>query len=364
MRKTTFILLFLMISFNTNAQNPSNIDSDFNIGTGLNGGITYTNIYSIVVQPNGKIILGGDFNTYNGITKYKLIRLNTDGSIDTSFNIGTGFINTDVVFAVALQSDGKILVGGDFTSYNGNTAYNYLVRLNANGTLDTSFNSGGTGFNVENYNNVRTILVQPDNKILVAGYLSYYNNDGAAAREIIRLNPDGSKDTNFNNPNLSVGTNQNATIHTIALQSDNKILVGGDFTTLSGGRQNSLVRLNTNGLKDNYFSIGAGFNGTVFATIVQSDGKILVGGLYNTHNGKTSKYLERLNVDGSKDTSFLIGAGFEENNSIRAIKLQPDGKILVGGSFRSFNGNTQNGLIRLNTDGTKDNLFNIGIGFS
>jgi uncharacterized delta-60 repeat protein len=364
MRKTTSILLFLMISFNTNAQNPADIDSDFNIGTGLNGGITYTNVYSIVVQPNGKIILGGDFNTYNGITKYKLIRLNTDGSIDTTFNVGTGFINTDVVFAVALQSDGKILVGGDFPSYNGNTAYNYLVRLNTNGTLDTSFNSGGSGFNVESYNNVRKILVQPDNKILVAGSLSYYNNDGAAAREIIRLNPDGSKDTNFNDPNLSIGINQKATIHTIDLQSDNKIVVGGDFTKLSGGQQNSLVRLNINGLKDNSFNIGTGFNGTVFATIVQSDGKILVGGLYNTYNGNASKYLERLNTDGSKDINFAIGTGFEENNPINAIKLQTDGKILVGGGFRSYNGNTQNGLIRLNTDGTKDNLFDVGLGFS
>lgn len=364
MKKIKYFLFFLLISINTNAQNPGNIDSNFNIGTGFNGGISYTNAYSIAIQPNGKIIVGGDFNTYNGTTKYKLIRLNIDGSIDTSFNIGTGFINTDIVYAVALQSDGKILVGGDFTSYNGNTTYNFLIRLNTNGSLDTSFNSGGTGFYVESDNYVRTILIQPDNKILVGGNLSSYNNDGQAAREIIRLNTNGSKDNDFYVPNLTIGTNQNANIKTISLQSDNKIIIGGEFTSLSGGTQNRLVRLNTNGLKDNSFNIGTGFNGTVFATIVQPDGKILVGGHYNTYNGNESKYLERLNTDGSKDINFAIGTGFEEYKPIYAIKLQTDGKILVGGDFHSYNSNTQNGLIRLNTDGTKDNLFDVGFGFS
>ena len=186
-----------MISITTNAQNPADIDPTFNIGTGINGGISYPNANSIILQPDGKILVGGDFNSYNGTTRYKLIRLNVDLSIDTSFDTGTGFINTDIVSAVALQPDGKILVGGRFTSYNGNNAYNSLVRLNPNGTIDTSFNLGGIGFYVAPNNVVMAIMVQPDNKILVAGNLSSYNNDAQATRKIIRLNSDGTSDINF-----------------------------------------------------------------------------------------------------------------------------------------------------------------------
>ncbi len=353
-----------MVSFITSAQNPAEIDTTFEIGTGFNGGIAYTTVYSIIIDDNDKILVGGDFNSYNGNTIDKIVRLNSDGSIDTSFNTGTGFTNTDIVYSVALQSDGKILVGGDFTSYNNNTPYNFLVRLNTDGSLDTSFNSGGIGFYIEDDNYVRTIMVQSDDKILVGGNLSSYNSDGQAGREIIRLNANGTKDEGFYVPNLTVDTNSNATIQTMALQPDGKILAGGNFTKLSGGSQNRLVRLNNNGLKDNSFNIGTGFDGTVFSSIVQPDGKILVGGHYSTYNGSTSKYLERLNSDGTKDTSFNIGTGFQDYKPVYAVRLQPDGKILVGGDFKTFNGNNQNGLIRLNADGSKDTNFDIGLGFS
>ena len=362
MKEAKLLMLFLIITLTTSAQNPAEIDLNFDIGTGLDGGTAYTRAKSFALQPDGKILVGGDFNSYNGNTKYKLIRLNTDGSIDQSFDIGNGFTNTEVVYKVILQSNGKILVGGDFTSYQGNTAYNNLVRLNTDGSLDTSFNSGGIGFQQEPRTNIRTILIQPDDKILIGGSLSSYNN--IPPKEIIRLNSDGSIDTDFVGGNFSFGTSQRATIHTIALQADNKIIAGGNFTSLLGSTQNRLIRLKSNGLKDGSFNIGTGFNGRVFATAIQLDGKVLVGGLYSTYNGDVTKYLVRLNTDGSKDVNFDIGLGFQENNPVNAIKLQTDGKILVGGNFQSYNGNTQNGLIRLNSDGSKDTTFDIGLGFS
>ena len=149
----------------------------------------------------------------------------------------------------------------------------------------------------------------------------------------------------------------------MALQPDGKILAGGDFTKQSGGTQNRLIRLNANnGLKDPTFNIGTGFDGSVFDIIVQPDGKILIGGHYSSYSGSTSNALTRLNTDGSKDTSFNIGVGF--GGAIFAIALQPDNNIIAGGAFTSYDGNSQNHLIRLNANGSKDTSFNIGVGFN
>ena len=320
----------------------SSKDTSFNIGSGFDA-----LVFSTDIQSDGKILVGGLFNLFTGATQNFLIRLNTDGSKDTSFNIGSGF--NSGVYSMAIQSDGKILVGGVFTTFSGGSQ-NYLIRLNSNGSKDTSFNIG-SGFDSQ----VNSISIQSDGKIVVGGEFTAFND--LPQNYLIRLNSDGSKDTSFN-----IGTGFNFFVDTLEIQSDGKILVGGLFNLFTGATQNRLIRLNTDGSKDTSFNIGSGFNSNVYSMAIQSDGKILVGGEFTTFTGSTQNRLIRLNSNGSKDTSFNIGSGF--NGYVRSIKIQSDGKILTGGDFTSFSDVTQNFFTRLNSNGSRDTSFNIGSGFN
>jgi uncharacterized delta-60 repeat protein len=317
-------------------------DKTFVIGNGFNNIVR-----SIVLQSDGKILVGGNFSSYNGVSSNTIIRLNSDGSVDETFDIGFGFNNT--VFSIVLQSDGKILVGGAFDSYNGETA-NRIIRLNANGSVDETFDIG-----IGSNGSVRSIILQSDAKILVGGAFDSYN--GETANRIIRLNTNGSRDETFD-----IGNGFNGSVQSIALQSDGKILVGGVFTSYNGETSNTIIRLNANGSVDETFDIGFGFNGNVFSIVLQSDGKILFGGAFDSYNGETANRIIRLNANGSVDETFDIGNGF--NGIVFSIVLQSDGKILVGGEFSSYNGETSNRIIRLNANGSVDETFDIGSGFN
>jgi uncharacterized delta-60 repeat protein len=315
--------------------------TSFSVGYGFNNTVS-----EIQLQPDGKIIVGGSFTSYSGVSGNRIIRLNTDGSVDTSFVIGAGINNS--VLTIQLQPDGKILVGGIFSSYSGVTR-NRIIRLNTDGSVDTSFVIG-TGFNGD----VRTIELQPDGKILVGGDFTSYS--GVSRNRIIRLNTDGSVDTSF-----VIGAGINNSVLTIELQSDGKILAGGGFTSYSGVTRNRIIRLNTDGSVDTSFVIGTGFNGDVRTIQSQPDGKILVGGGFTSYSGVSRNYIIRLNTDGSVDTSFVIGIGF--GGTVNTIELQPDGKILVGGDFTTYSGVSFSRIVKLNTDGSVDASFVIGTGF-
>jgi uncharacterized delta-60 repeat protein len=318
------------------------IDQSFAYGNGFNA-----LIFSTAIQSDGKILVGGQFADYNGIGANGITRLNTDGSIDTSFVYGTGFNN--FVQSIAIQSDGKILVGGSFTTYNGTSANN-IIRLNSDGSIDTSF-VYGTGFNLE----VESIAIQSDGKILVGGGFTNYN--GTSANYIIRLNTDGSVDTSF-----VYGTGFNAKVKSIDIQSDGKVLFGGQFTTYNGTGAYRIIRLNSDGSVDTSFVYGTGFDSTVYSMAIQSDGKIVVAGYFTGYNGIGANGITRLNTDGSIDTSFVYGTGF--NGGALSIAIQSDGKIVVGGDFSSYNGTSANNIIRLNSDGSIDTSFVYGTGFN
>lgn len=304
----------------------------------------------IALQPDGKILVGGGFSTYNGQTQNRILRLNSDGSIDTSFDIGTGF--NSFVSAIALQPDGKILVGGSFTSYNG-LDQRRIARLNADGSLDTSFQIG-TGFSASVYE----ISLQLDGKIIVGGVFTHYN--GQTNNNFVRLNSDGSKDNSF-----IIGTGFNTPIHVIDLQANGKILVGGGFSSYNGQDQRRIARLNIDGSLDTSFTIGTGPNNAVHTIALQPDGKILIGGFFDEYNGQETKKIVRLNLDGNLDTSFDSGTGFySQYGGVYKIMVQPDNKILVGGTFTEYNGQNRNCFVRLNTDGNLDTTFDIGTGFS
>ncbi|MDO7873513.1 T9SS type A sorting domain-containing protein [Hymenobacter sp. ASUV-10] len=313
-------------------------------------------LYSVAVQADGKVLAGGSFSSYNGTAgQNNLVRLNADGTLDASFATGTGF--SDYVYSVAVQADGKVLAGGDFTTYNGTTA-NRLVRLNADGTLDASF-ATGTGFN----STVRSVAVQADGKVLAGGDFTTYN--GTTANSLVRLNADGTLDASF-----ATGTGFNSIVLSVAVQADGKVLVGGYFNSYNGtAGKSSLVRLNADGTLDASFATGTGFpidpgfESGVNSLAVQADGKVLVGGSFSSYNGTATKYLVRLNADGTLDASFATGTGFDY--SVSSVAVQADGKVLVGGYFTAYNGTAgQNYLVRLNANGTIDAGFATGTGFS
>ena len=154
------------------------------MGTGANATIT-----KLLLQPDGKIIVVGNFTSYNGTSINRIVRLNTDGSIDATFNVGAGA--NSQIYSAALQSDGKVLIGGTFGSYKG-TARAKLARINTNGTIDAGF-TVGTGPDSWTY----AMAVQPDGKIIIVGNFSVYN--GTTVNRIARLTSTGSLDASFNN---------------------------------------------------------------------------------------------------------------------------------------------------------------------
>lgn len=341
------ILVFITVSFVIPAFcQPGSIDAAFS-GSQVTDGANGT-ILSTTVLGNGKILIAGGFTSYNGTARNYIARLNTDGSLDATFNPGTGPNST--LQTVAVQSDGKMIIAGAFTSFNG-TARNNIARLNSDGSLDATFNPG-TGSSSTIYSSA----VQADGKILIGGTFTTYN--GTASNNIARLNPNGSLDTTF-----TIGTGAGGTgafIYTIKMQTDGKVIIGGVFTFFNATARNRIARLNSDGSVDATFTPGTGANNTVFTSAIQSDGKIVIGGVFTSYNGTASSRIARLNSDGSRDAGFTPGTG--ANNTIRTAAVQSDGKIIIGGLFTTYNGTVANRIARLNTDGVLDPTFNTGTG--
>ncbi|RYZ83339.1 MAG: T9SS type A sorting domain-containing protein, partial [Moraxellaceae bacterium] len=306
------------------------LDATFNVGTGANLGIS-----KVVILPNGKVIIGGDFTTFNNIAINRIARLNSDGSLDTTFNTGGAGANASVQ-SLAVQADGKILVGGGFYNFNGVAVTTPLVRLNANGTIDSSFNMGlGTDGGT-----VLGLAVQPDGKIILVGGSSTFNN--VVVGYIVRVNPNGSVDPTWN----PGGTGANYFLYSVKLQADGKILITGDFTSYNGQACRNFVRLNSNGTLDTTFNCTTLAGGPLNVSVIQNDGKYIIGGSCTPYNGFTGKGIMRLNTDGSLDTTLIQGTGFD--TFVSDLALQPDGKIIVGGGFISYNGVTRKYITRLN----------------
>lgn len=335
------IILFLLILFDSVIFGQSgSLDTTFNVGTGTN-----SYILTSLIQEDGKIFIGGAFSSYNGTASYGIARLNPDGSIDTSFNTGTGI--PWIVTSSALQPDGKIIVGGHFETFNG-VSRNKIVRLNTNGSLDLTFNPG-TGA----YGNINNVSVQPDGKIIIVGDFTSFN--GVARQGIARLNADGSLDLGFNS-----GL-QTSNLFSLSLQSDGKVIIGGYFTNYGNVPRNNIARLNSDGSLDTSFNPIGGANNGILSSVIQSDGKIIIGGAFSQYNNTATNHIARLNMDGSLDTSFNSGTanGLDYYSSVivHAITLQPDGKIIIGGEFSSYNGIERNYLLRLHKEGDLDTSF-------
>ncbi len=385
--------------------------------TGFGGAV----VNDIEITADGKFMIGGLFNFYNGTSRRSIARLNADGMLDTSFadnsiltlastvmdleilatgKVVVGLLNGTFPLAVAAfnsngsvdegfnpiitilgrvrkiiqQSDGKILVGGEFPYVNG-VKRNGLARLNADGSVDLTFTPY---FNNEIARNVKALAVQADGKVLVGI---------ASVNQVRRLNSDGSQDASFNTPFFSGDTfdivplpngqtlvggdytlrrlNANGTndatftsaaggIRKILIQPDGNILVGGTFTQVGSSIRGRIARLNaSDGSLDNSFNPPGGANGVVEDFDLQSDGKIVLGGDFTSLNGSARLRIGRLFSDGTLDNSFVQTV----DGTVRAIKIQADGRILIGGSMGFVQSQSRVGLSRLNSNGSLDSSF-------
>ncbi len=321
-------------------------DASFAIGTGAN-----SNIFVTAIQPDGKILIAGEFSSVNGTSRSKIARLNTDGTVDAAFT--SAGVNA-IIYSMAVQTDGKIVIGGTFTTVTGQSK-NRIARLNADGTLDAAFNNG-TGADAT----VRAISLQPDGKMVIGGNFTLYN--GTTSNYITRLNSDGSIDPAFASGN---GFNYNGVVYSILWQFDGKFLVGGNFSSYNEASVKRMLRLNADGTNDATFAIsGSGPTATVFTINLQSNGRILAGGAFNTFNGFARNHLASLNSNGTVDTEFypFTVNGYSSSHRVGKITLQPDGRILIAGSFTTYNGLSAPYIARLNADGTLDPSFNAGTG--
>lgn len=322
------------------------IDSGFNSGTGANG-----TIEKVLLQPDGKIIIGGGFNAYNGSGANRILRLNSDGTRDTSFTIGTGF-SSGTVNGMQLQSDGKIVIVGTFTSYAGSTV-NRIVRLNTNGTRDTTFVTG-TGFSGA----AHALAIRGDGKIIVSVSPGTVTYNGVVTNGLCRINSDGTRDTTLN----GVSNSGTTTTNTILCLPDDKMILGGSFNSYNGATAYNAVKLNSDGSRDT--EVEYNFSSGNVEHIQLINNKLIVVGAFLTYdNINSANYIIRLNLDGTVDTSFDIGLGFQGTKLFVAIPLA-NGNILVGGNIQFYKGTVTPKIANVLMDETINTLFDPGTGAS
>lgn len=248
------------------------------------------------------------------------VRAQTDGEIDAAFttNIGSG-VNGAVNVPI-LQPDGKILIGGGFTNVAGYASTN-IARLNSDGTFDAGFVTG-SGFNGP----VSDLVLQADGSVIVVGQFTAYNG-ATVASNIARLDSAGLLDTRFN---ATVGSGFNGAAESVTLQLNGNIIIGGQFTEFNGVPAQYIARIDTNGVFDTSFNsiMGASLNNTLTTVLADLNGNILLGGSFTSFNG--GNYVARLNADGSPDANFSSAIPAAGGGRVTALALQPDGKILAG----------------------------------
>jgi uncharacterized delta-60 repeat protein len=333
-----------------------------------NNGIVSTAIGSsnddgnaVALQADGKIVVCGD--SHNGTDfDFAVVRYQSNGLLDSLFGTDGKVVtpigsSNDYGISLIIQSDGKIIIAG--FSDNGNDNDIALVRYNTDGSLDGLFGSGGIVTTTIGAGNERghSLALQPDGKIIVAGYSHNGNDDDIA---LVRYNSDGNLDTGFGSGGKVVQgivTNSEDVIYSVMLQSDGKIVMAGE--TIDSTNYNfAIVRCDGSGNLDSSFgtngmvctAIGSG-NDYGHSLAIQSDGKFLVAGF--SSNGTNDDFaIVRYNTDGTLDSTFgnggksTIAIGSYDDKS-NCVNIQPDGKIIVVGA--SFNGaNIDFAAIRLN----------------
>lgn len=333
----TYILLACLFVSNLAFADIGDLDSAFNPGAD-------DDVLDIAIQSDGKILVAGYFGTIAGGNQALIARLNADGTLDTSFAPEVTGSGTPNVNSIAIQSDGKILIGGDFDTVNGQT-HESLARLNSDGTIDSSLTTDMGG-------EVYAMALQADGKILVGGNFTTVNSTSKVAFARL-LSTDGSLDNTF-------ATSLDGTVYAIAQEGDGDIVIGGNFQNVNSTARNRAARLDSDGNLDTSFNPDS--NSTVRSIAVQSDGKVLLAGAFTTISSEARTGIARINADGTFDSSFNVyvsagGPSFD----IFSVATQADGKILLGGTFTYLDSDSRSRIGRLNADLTLDTEFDQGV---
>ncbi len=321
------------------------LNPDGTLDTTFLNGLAAANaaVNSVVCQTDSRVLVGGSFSTLDGVARSFIGRLMTDGSLDTSFNPGAGADGP--VYALAetfVNGNREIYAGGAFGNLNGVSSPG-LARLNNNGTVDASFSSG-SGFDGQIY----AIAAYPTNsiyagKVLVGGLFNHYN--GFAVTNLACLNIDGSLNTNFA---TALGSGPSGTVRALALQSDGSVLLGGDFTNVNQNVLNHVARLTATGAIDTTFSgnLGLGASDSVQGIALQSDNRIVLVGQFTQASGVTRNHITRLLPSGAIDPTINFGDG--ANGDVAAVLIQPaNGFLVIGGSFSQYDDQTANNIARI-----------------
>ena len=309
---------------------PGDLDSGFTAGLDQF-------VYTTVLQPDGKILVGGNFgNITNGTTttaRANVARLNPDGSLDAAFNPGT---DGPVRCALVLP-DGKILIGGSFTTVGG-LARRALARLNADGSVDAGFNVAVAGGDIPQ---VLCFAYQADGQIILGGSFATINAAGRA--NLARVSATGALDSGF-------APNPNFDVNCVAVNGDGMILIGGRFTQVGVVLRNSLARLKATGEVDPDFNPDV--TGPVLALAQNSYGSlfatIYIGGRFTAVGGTAINNLAKLYGDGSLAPNFNLGvSGANLVTTVYSLALQANGNLLVGGDFLQIGGLNRNSLAQI-----------------
>ncbi|HUS35902.1 MAG TPA: chitobiase/beta-hexosaminidase C-terminal domain-containing protein [Verrucomicrobiae bacterium] len=316
------------------------LDTSFNPGTGANGLVE-----QVLPLSDGRILICGNFTAFNGANKAYIARLNSDGSVDQSFTGQASYW----VRHMSVQPDGKIVVGGFFKGV-GPASRSLIARLNSDGSLDPSFNPGtgctdalGVGIDGNADPFVFWTEIQPDGKIIATGNFRNYN--GASAIGIVRINPDGSRDSSFN-----VGGGLDSWGRHIEILPNGQILLSGWFTQYNGRGFNRLARINSDGSPDASFNPFFGDRTAIYSTRLVANNKILVAGHSLNYDGLFSREMKRLNWDGSDDPSFV---GYT-NEKTESLAVSNDGRVYLGGYFNMVDGQARTSVARMSADGSLD----------
>jgi uncharacterized delta-60 repeat protein len=307
----------------------------------------YSAAYAAATQPDGKIVVAGHFEPADGSQVFAFVRMNPDGSQDTSFRQPSDEDAQSLAFTVqklVALGDGSLVGAGPFVlPDHGGGAQTGLLKLHRDGGIDADFRPDPNAA-------VRDIAAQPDGHILVAGMFSQIG--GSQRLRVARLQSDGHLDTSFN-PNAS------APVSAIVQLADGKIVLGGEFTRVGGVSRQRIARLEADGHVEAALIAGAdpvyaGVDATPRCILQLPDQQLLIGCGFS-YVGTTRGSMARLRADGSIDPGFVAPV-FEPgySNVVEVISPQPDGKFLIGGRFTKVNGVARPGVARLNADGSLD----------
>lgn len=320
------------------------LDETFNPGEGFGGGVSG----DVAIQSDGKAIVVGEFLDYDGTAVKKVVRINTDGTCDNTFQVGTGMSPIwSQINSVAIIGD-KVFLAGSFLTFNTKPA-KYIVKLNADGSVDNNFIYPNAAANLINDGILAVRAYQ--GKLILGG------THNQTEYRLMIINADGTPDSSFPVTVLEpsgpfVG---NTRLHINSNGTD--LFINGSFnrsgTTLLPG----LLKIDGNGNINQGFEPSLGGMATVKIVKRLSNGSLIIGGVFNSVNDVTANNLALLNADGSIDTDFANNLGLGFDKEVNTVVVQGDGKIVVGGRFRKFNGFDKNLLVRLNADGTIDNTF-------